>query len=186
MSTRVIFLDRDGVINRYPGHFKYVTSLDEFELLPGVKEALRQLIAAGCILFVISNQAGVSKGIYSQETLDAVSRRMAEDLGPEVGFAGVYYCTHSSDAGCSCRKPRTGHIEKAFELLNSQGISYDRQQCYFIGDSILDVETGKAAGMKTILVFSGKEQPRNKPSWPVVPDFTAEDISDAVDIILRL
>ncbi|HOW43009.1 MAG TPA: HAD family hydrolase [Candidatus Omnitrophota bacterium] len=183
---KIVFLDRDGVINAYPGHYKYVTSVEEFRLLPGVQEALRRLTAAGCALFIISNQAGVAKKMYSREALDAITQRMLDELGDGITFSGVYYCTHLSDENCACRKPRTGYVEKAFAALALQGRTPDLQQCYFVGDSLIDVETGKASGMKTILVFSGRERPENKPAWSVIPDFTAEDLSDAADIILHL
>lgn len=180
---KVVFLDRDGVINKYPGRFQYVASWNEFAFLPRAKAALKRLHKEGYKIFVVSNQAGVSKGVYSQESLDTITKNMLEELEKEgITLGGVYYCTHRQEDNCSCRKPRTGLIESALE---SQAQDIDRQGAYFIGDSIVDMETGKAAGLQTILVFSGRETPDNKDSWTILPDFTARDLSEAVDIILK-
>ena len=183
---KVVFLDRDGVINKYPGHFQYVTSWDEFSFLPNVKAALRRLHKEGYKIFVVSNQAGVSKGVYSQKSLDTITENMLEELNKEgAALDGVYYCTHRPEDNCPCRKPKTGLIERAFSQLQSETKDRGRGLAYFVGDSILDMQTGKAAGLKTILVFSGRETPENKDSWSIIPDFTARDLSEAVDIILR-
>ena len=182
---KIVFLDRDGVINQYPGDFKYVTNVDEFRLLTGARQALEKLSAAGFKLFVVSNQAGVSKGIFSQQALDAITERMKQKLGEKVCFSGIYYCTHLSEQECSCRKPKTGLLDMAIAGLRQQGLEVDVANSYFVGDTIIDVETGRKAGLKTILVFSGKEKPENKLKWNVVPDFTAYDLSEAVDIILN-
>jgi histidinol-phosphate phosphatase family protein len=184
-NASVVFLDRDGVINQYPGHYKYVTSVSEFRLLPRVKEALSRLKAGGCRLFIVSNQAGVAKGLYSQETLDAITDRMKEELAPGIVFDAIFYCTHLPDAGCACRKPRLAFINAAREMLLNDGISIDPDKSFFVGDSVIDVETGKAAGLRTIMVFSGKETPENASVWPVKPDFAAADLFNAADIILR-
>lgn len=183
---RAVFLDRDGVINRYPGHHKYVTSVKEFRLLPGVGKALRRLNQAGLPLFIVSNQAGVSKGIYPQETLDEITRRMLRRLGKGIAFRGIYYCTHLAEERCSCRKPATGLVEKGLALLEGCGSRVDRERSFFVGDSIADVQTGRQAGLKTILVFSGREKPENKPGWGAIPDFTAADLPDAAEIILKI
>lgn len=179
---KIVFLDRDGVINKYPGDFEYVKSLQEFEFLSNIKPALKRLNNAGYKIFVISNQAGVSKGIYSQESLNLITENMLEELGRDkIKIDGVFYCIHRTEDNCSCRKPKGGLIYKAVghEEIN------DGKDNYFIGDTIRDVETGKSAGLKTILVFTGKEKSENKNNWEIQPDFTARDLSQAVDIILK-
>lgn len=181
---KAVFLDRDGVINEYPGDFNYVTNLQEFHLLPGVGEALKKMNSKGYKLFVVSNQAGVSKGIYSQEILDGITSYMLEALksdGAEI--SGVYYCTHRDEDECSCRKPKTGLVSKAIDDLKESGVILDIKSSYFIGDTMRDIETGKKAGLKTILVFSGKEKPENKKAWKYVPDFAVADLNAAVHII---
>lgn len=182
---RVIFLDRDGVINRYPGDFEYVKSWEEFRFLPGVKEALKKLNENRFMLFIVSNQAGVGKGLYSQESLNEITANMLNSLQEEsIHIAGVFYCTHRQEENCSCRKPKTGLLDLAISQLESQGLDIERQSSYFIGDSIRDVETGKSAKLKTILVFSGREKPQNQETWQNLPDFTALNLSKAVDLIL--
>ncbi|MDD4940635.1 MAG: HAD-IIIA family hydrolase [Candidatus Omnitrophica bacterium] len=183
-KVRVVFLDRDGVINEYPGKYKYVTSIEDFRLLPKAREALSRLVQADFRLFVISNQAGVAKGLYSQRTLDSITQAMLSRLGPDIRFENIFYCTHLPDAQCSCRKPGTAFIDAAEAQLNAHGMRIDRPKSYFVGDSIRDIETGRKAGVRTILVFSGSEHPDNEREWQVRPDACAAGISEAVDRIL--
>lgn len=186
---KIIFLDRDGVINEYPGDTRYVSSWGEFHFLPGVKGALGRLSADGYKIFIISNQAGVSKGIYSQGALDEITDKMLKELDKSgAKVYGVYYCIHRDEDNCSCRKPKVGLLEIA---LKEHNIPMDElANSFFVGDSIRDIQTGQSAGCKTILVFSGKEKPRGQsPSWgrvplSIQPDFTAKDLSEAVDLIL--
>jgi histidinol-phosphate phosphatase family protein len=182
-KIKVVFLDRDGVINKYPGDREYVTSWKEFRFLPGVKQALRKLSRAGYKIFVISNQAGVIKGVYSQQALDEITQNMIKELTAfNAGLQAVYYCIHRDEDNCNCRKPKIGMIEQA---LKEHAIPESAlKQSFFIGDTIRDIETGKNAGCSTILVFCGKEKPRNKTNWKQSPDFTAQDLREAVDIIL--
>jgi len=183
---KIVFLDRDGVINRYPGDSEYVKSWSEFHFLPKVKSALKKLSDNGFQIFVISNQAGVSKGIYTQSGLDLITKNMLDELKKQdINIAGVYYCMHLPEDNCSCRKPNTGLIDTAIEKIKANGFQMEPSDSYFIGDTIRDIQTGKAAGLKTILVFSGKEALKNKNAWEVLPDFTAEDLSKAVQIILK-
>jgi len=183
---KLVFLDRDGVINEYPGDFQYVTSWDKFRFLPGVHQAIQRLNRQGYKVFVISNQAGVSKGIYPKEELDFITRNMLKELN-KLGahINGVYYCTHTEEDNCNCRKPKTGLVEKVIAGLKKNGVLPELSDSYFVGDSIRDIDTGKAARLKTILVFSGKEKPENKNIWQTLPDFTAKDLSGAVEIILK-
>jgi len=183
---KLIFLDRDGVINKYPGDFEYVKSWQEFEFLPGIEGALKNLSDAGFKIYVASNQAGVSKGIYNQETLDAITKNMLSELKKrDVFVSGVNYCTHRPEDNCTCRKPKTGMVDSVISDLTKKGITVDIKNSYFIGDTIRDIETGKKAGLKTILVFSGKEKAKNKNQWGILPDFTAEDLPRAAKIILN-
>lgn len=185
---KVIFLDRDGVINEYPGDYQYVTGWQDFHFLPRVRGALKKLNDSGCKVFIISNQAGVSKGIFSQQALDQITQNMLkaiEDSGAKIEAA--LYCIHHDEDNCSCRKPKTGLIDKARKtLLTNRPELKDNNDYFFIGDTMRDIQTGKSAGCKTILVFSGKEQPQNKGNWTVQPDYTAKDLSEAVDLILEV
>lgn len=184
---KAVFLDRDGVINAYPGDGQYVKGWEEFRFLPGVKAALKRLSDAEFKILVISNQAGVGKGLYSQESLDLITDNLLKDLSAEgIDIFGVYYCTHRKEEDCLCRKPKAGLIDVAISRLKAKGgTDIDLKRSYFVGDTIRDIETGKARHLKTILVFSGKEKPENKDSWQTQPDFTARDLTGAVDIILK-
>lgn len=183
---KAIFLDRDGVINRHPGDFKYVASWKKFRFLKGVKPGLGELSQAGYLLFIISNQAGVSQGIYSQDTLDEITAKMLGQLQKAGAlFQAVYYCIHKKEENCGCRKPKPGLIKKAIKEAKEFGIKISPQKSYFIGDTQRDIQAGKSAGLRTILVFSGKEKPGNQKLWKIKPDFYAKDILTAVKIILK-
>lgn len=178
---KIIFLDRDGVINNYPGDTRYITNWSEFYFLPGTKQAIRKLTEAGFKIFIISNQAGVTKGVYSLKTLDGITKNMLKDIGLSGGrIEDVFYCIHREGDNCSCRKPKTGLIDRAMEKFDYR----HSPSVYFIGDSIIDVQTGKNSGCKTILVLSGKESLGNKPNWETQPDYIFKDLQEAVDFII--
>lgn len=182
---KAVFLDRDGVINQDPGGSEYVRSWHEFKFLPAVKPALKKLNDSGYALFIISNQAGIAKGLFSRKELDEITLNMLKEFGDyHIRISGVYYCTHRTEDNCSCRKPRTGLIEKVIADSAKEGRGdIEMPESFFIGDTIRDIQTGKSAGLKTILVFSGREKPQDKESWKVLPDFTADDLPGAVRII---
>lgn len=183
---KAVFLDRDGVINRYPGDAGYVKSWAEFSFLAGAKPALKRLSDAGFKLFVISNQAGVAKGVIPSAQLDLITANMLRELkNAGINLEGVYYCTHHPQDNCPCRKPKSGLIENALRDAAARQEKIDLAASYFIGDTTKDIEAGRSANLMTIMVFSGKEKPQNKNNWPVQPDWTAPDLSAAVDIILR-
>lgn len=172
---KAIFLDRDGVINRYPGDTKYVTSWKEFRFLPNAKKAIALLTGKKYSIFVISNQAGVSKGIYSQDTLNDITKRMLKALEKSgARIDSVYYCTHRDEDNCSCRKPKAGLIKLA---IKDRKINL--KNSFFIGDTIRDVHAAKAAGCKSILVLSGKEKLPNRDKWQPKPDFFFKDLYEA-------
>lgn len=180
--NKIVFLDRDGVINKYPGDFKYVTRKKDFKFLPGVKESIKKLNSFGYIIFIISNQAGVTKGIYSKKTLVDITQKMLREIKRNGGkIEKVLYCIHTEEQNCNCRKPKTGLIK---QVLNKIG-NYDKKKIFLIGDSIRDIKTGKNAKLRTILVLSGKEKIKNKQNWEVKPDFIANNLYNASEIILN-
>lgn len=180
MAEKVIFLDRDGVINK--DEAQYITSWQEFEFLPRSLEAIKKLTESGFKLIVISNQAGVSKGLYTQETLAEITYKMQAKIKQSGGIISeVYYCIHHPDAGCECRKPEIGLFKQA--LQNRRGIN--TAESFMIGDSEKDIEAGKKAGCKTILVLTGKAKKRQDAiGFKTRPDFIAKDLLDAVDNII--
>jgi D-glycero-D-manno-heptose 1,7-bisphosphate phosphatase len=177
---KAIFLDRDGVINKYPGDYKYVTSLSGFKFLPGSINAIRDLSNAGYKIFVISNQAGVSKGLYSRKALKEMTDFMLNSVKKANGkIDRVLYCLHTEEMDCACRKPKDGLMKKA-----TKDKFVDLKNSYFIGDSLRDVKAGKSFGCKTILVLSGKEKLDNSTKWNCMPDFVAKTLYSAAKNIL--
>jgi len=181
---RVIFLDRDGVINRDPGgwtKYDYVTKWEEFFFIDGSIEALRRLKKAGYKICLISNQAGISKGYFSHDDLDRLNDRMLSEIEKGGGkIDELYYCRHRTEDDCDCRKPKTGMIEEALKKTDT-----DLRNTFIVGDSWRDVEAGKKMGMKTILVLSGKTFLSDTKNWPLQPDYIKEDLSEAVRMILE-
>ncbi len=150
---KVLFLDRDGVINRFPGNGKYVTKLKEFHFVPGSLDALRILTNEGYSIFVISNQAGVAKGIYTSKKLEHINRNMLRDVRAMGGrIKRTFYCMHFSHAGCECRKPRPGLIIQA-----AREMDLDVNTSFMIGDQISDIVAGSLAGCRTILLEPRKQ-----------------------------
>ena len=181
---KVIFLDRDGVINEFPGNGLYVTKVKGFHFIPRSLDALKRLTEAGYNIFVVSNQAGVGKGVYSKKKLDQITAHMMKRVTEHgAKIDEVLYCTCKSSDACNCRKPRLGNIIKALELIDKT--IDDARHAYFVGDTEVDIKAGTNAGCKTIFVLSGREDREYMKRWDVRPDFIAEDLYDAVDIILK-
>ncbi|OGX37677.1 MAG: hypothetical protein A3D87_03920 [Omnitrophica WOR_2 bacterium RIFCSPHIGHO2_02_FULL_50_17] len=179
---KVVFLDRDGVINEFPGNGNYVTKLKEFHFIPGALEALHLLTENDYTIFVISNQAGVGKGVYTKQKLNQITRHMLGAVKKTGGrIKRVFYCTHRSDHGCDCRKPGIGLVRRALELMNKSIRS--AQRAFFIGDTEVDILAGHNAGCKTIFVLSGREDRRHMRGWTVKPDFIAQNLLEAAQII---
>jgi len=178
---KVIFIDRDGVINEDPIG-DYIKDVDDFKFLDGVLEALRQLSEAGFEIVIISNQAGIGDGEYTQEDLDEITHFMLLSMKAYgVRIAGVYYCLHGKQEGCDCRKPKTGLFDEA-----EKEIPFSREGTFFIGDKITDVEAGRNFGLKTIYTLTGhgklqkKDLDKKNP-----PDHITRDLTDAVKIVLN-
>lgn len=179
--NKIIFLDRDGVINKDPEK-GYIKRVEEFQFLPGSLSAIKKLNSYGYEVIVISNQAGIAKGLYSVEDLTKVNNNMLREVKKAGGkIKATYYCIHKDEDNCPCRKPKTGLIKQACE-----GLDIDIKKTFFIGDKKTDIETGKKAGCKTILVLSGKvKEERDTSSWSIKPDYIKRDLKDAVDWIIE-
>jgi len=146
--TPTVILDRDGVLNHRPPKAHYVTRPDEFHWLPGALEALRLFRDAGWRVVVVSNQAGVARGIMTQSDLDAVSDAMLADAEAAGGHIDrVYVCPHGWDSGCDCRKPKPGMLFSA-----QRDLHLDLTRTYFIGDDERDAQAARAASARPILV----------------------------------
>jgi len=177
---KVVFLDRDGVINKSPGDKLYVTSQESFCFLPHAKKAISLLSKEGFKIFVVSNQAGVGNGVYSQKTLDEITAKMLNDIKQDGGkIDKVYYCTHRKDTNCSCRKPRPGMFKQA-----AKEFKFNLKKAYFIGDTIIDVLAAQAAGCKSILVLTGKGKLVNQKDWEAKPDFVFKNLFEAAKFLV--
>jgi D-glycero-D-manno-heptose 1,7-bisphosphate phosphatase len=181
---KVIFIDRDGVINRDPGGWTqhdYVTSWEDFYFLPGVKEALKILNKKGYDVIIISNQAGISKGYYTNRKLTEITSKMVKEIKDAGGrIRKVYYCVHQNSDRCACRKPKTGMFHRAEEELGVKAAG-----AYFIGDGRFDIEAGRKASMKTVLVLSGKTDPVKAKELEIKPDYIFEDLLEVVNFIVN-
>lgn len=173
-----VFIDRDGVINE--NRNDYVKTAEEFVIIPKALDGLSRLRASGIITIVVSNQAGVGRGLIAIAELDRINQKMIETVTAHGGcITDLYYCPHDKDAGCDCRKPGTGMFRRA---AREYGI--DLAGSYFIGDAKTDVEAGLSAGCKTVLVLTGRTAINDVDDWEFMPDHIAPDLPAAVDWIL--
>ena len=177
---KVIFVDRDGVINRDKSD--YVRSWGEFEFLPNVFTGLRKLTSLGYKIIIISNQAGIAKGLYTEASLAEITEKMLERIRRNsAAIHAVHYCPHRNEDNCACRKPKIGLFKQA--LL---GKSVDISNTFYIGDSQRDIEAGKNLGCKTILVLTGHTKSEQEiGNFKFRPDFVAVDLLDAVESVIE-
>jgi D-glycero-D-manno-heptose 1,7-bisphosphate phosphatase len=180
-SVSTVFIDRDGVINA--NRADYVKSWNEFQFLPGSREAIAKLTRAGHRVVVCTNQACVAKGIISMAMVEYIHNKMIAEIAEMGGVVEkVYYCPHAKEANCDCRKPRPGMLLKARDELR-----LEMTGAVFIGDSITDIQAGFAAGVHTILVLSGLglEQFRAHHQEAESPFRISMNLEHAVEMILK-
>ena len=180
--SKIIFVDRDGVINEFPGLGFYVTRWEDFRFLPGALEAIALLTRAGYATLVLSNQGCVAKGLLSESALQEMTGRMLRLVEAEGGrIDGVYYCRHETSDNCECKKPNTGLFKQAAEDR-----PIDFGSAFFIGDTAEDVEAGKRIGCKTILVLSGKTHGTGEAArFTVKPDAIKKDLLEAAQWVIK-
>lgn len=184
---RAIFLDRDGTVNRKNGS---IYRDDQFELEPSALEAIRKINDSGHLVIVITNQPVVARGLCSMEDVERIHQKLETLLGREgVYLDGIRFCPHHPDNGypeenpaykipCHCRKPDIGMLEDCV-----QDYHIDLASSWFVGDSTVDMQTGKNAGIHTALVLTGDAGKDGK--YKVIPDATCRDLGQAVDLILK-
>ncbi len=145
---KVVFLDRDGVINSNANHY-YVYKKNDFELNKGVLESLKQMIKNGYALIIISNQGGISKKIYTKQDLKNLDSYMMKIFAKaNIQITESYYCPHHSDIEkCICRKPKSLLLEKAVARFN-----IDTENSVMIGDSDRDIQAAEKIGIKGLRV----------------------------------
>jgi D-glycero-D-manno-heptose 1,7-bisphosphate phosphatase len=193
-DSRAVFIDRDGTVvellyDKENGYIDSAVKADQLRLIPGVVDALKRLRSAGYKLILVSNQPAVAKGRISLDEFQATRQRFDQLLNREgISFDDEYYCLHHPNAllaeyrkSCECRKPKPGLILKAAKEHN-----LNLNLCYMVGDDLLDIRAGKAAGCNTILISHvtdlllkvlDKER--------LEPDYIASSLNEACSIILQ-
>jgi D-glycero-D-manno-heptose 1,7-bisphosphate phosphatase len=187
MTNRCVFLDRDGTINE---EVNYLSHPEQLRLIDDAAEAIRLLNNAGFKVVVVTNQAGVARGYFSESTVDEIHQALKKNLREkEAQIDAIYYCPHHPVAGvgvykidCNCRKPKPGLLETAANELN-----LDLRQSFVVGDKISDLEAGKAVGCQNILVRTGygRESEKEVSGYHWQPDFVADNLLEAAEWILK-
>lgn len=169
---KLIVLDRDGVINIDSEQF--IKSPDEWKPIPGSLEAIARLNESGWRVVVASNQSGVGRGLFDMDTLNAINEKMTKAIGQAGGrLDAIFFCPHSADSTCDCRKPRPGMFVQIAERFN-----VDMKGVPVVGDSLRDLQAGVAVGCQPYLVLTGKgAKTQADPALPegtlVFPDLAA-------------
>ena len=147
---KLIILDRDGVINHDSDQF--IKSPDEWKPIEGSLEAIARLNQWGWRVVVASNQSGVGRGLFGMDTLNAINDKMVKSLAQVGGrLDAIFFCPHSADSTCDCRKPRPGMF-----LQIAQRFNIDLAGVPVVGDSLRDLQAGVAVGCEPYLVLTGK------------------------------
>lgn len=176
MSNRpAIFLDRDGTLIKEVNFLSRIEDLEIYEFTLG---SLRSLKDAGFALVVTTNQSGIGRGIYTENDMHSIHREMDKRL--EGLIDGYYYCPHLPDDGCRCRKPGIGMINSACVDL-----SLTTDGSWMVGDKRIDIETAKAASLRSAMVLTGYGQEHQK-LLEEMPDVLAEDFGQATNMILSV
>lgn len=179
-QMRAIFLDRDGVICK--NRTDHVKSWDEFQFLPGAKQALVELSRLDLPIIVVTNQAAINRGLVSAQTVADIHSRMAAEVAAAGGrIDRVFFCPHRPDEDCLCRKPRPGLLLQAAKEMGVQLAG-----SYMVGDAATDLLAGSRTGAATFLVLTGRGLRQVIPAFQVMshPFKIVRDLSDAVMHIL--
>ena len=186
-KQRAIFLDRDGTMNVSKG---FISKADDLELIPGTIDAIKAINKSGALAIVITNQPVIARGECSFEELHNIHNKLKTLLGEKGAFVDdIFYCPHHPDKGfegevpelkfdCECRKPKTGMIEEAVKKYN-----IDLSKSYMVGDSTMDLETARNAGIKSVLVNTGFAG--NDGKYDRSCDIEADNLFDAVEKIIK-
>lgn len=186
-KQKCVFLDRDGTINKFCG---LLSKEEQFELEEGAAEAIRLLNSSEYLVIVITNQPVVARGMCGIEDVKKIHQKMQVLLGEQGAYLDdIIFCPHHPDKGyegenllykitCNCRKPATGMIEQMVEKYN-----IDLAESHFVGDSTIDIQTGKNAALKTTLLCTGQKGKDGK--YDIKSDYVADNLLMAVKMILR-
>lgn len=183
---KAVFLDRDGTINEYVG---FLTDINQFSLIDGVTTAVKKINSSEYLCIVATNQPVIARGEVTMDELNNIHMKMETELGKEGAYIDdLFFCPHHPHRGydgeveelkikCNCRKPDIGMLIEAAHKYN-----IDLEESWYIGDTTVDIQTGKNAGMRTILVLTGMGGKDCK--YDVNADYVAKNLNEAIDIIL--
>ena len=193
LMTKAVFLDRDGTINEivYYQDFGIIDSpftAEQFKLLPQVGEAIRILNQSEFKVILVSNQPGIAKGHFSMDTFEEIREKMRTELTKQGAFLDAeYYCLHHPEAkieeyrkNCECRKPKPGLLLKA-----AAEFDIDLGESWMVGDGLTDIEAGKRAGCKTILIGRMKCELCRLMDEKNTPDYIVQDVYSMIDVIKK-
>ena len=176
MTNKAVFLDRDGTMAR---DVHYCRRPEDFELYPDTPKAIRQLNEHGFKVIVITNQSGIARGYFTEETLVKIHEKMKGGLAEEGAWVdAIYYCPHHPDDNCECRKPKPRLVLQAVKEYD-----IDLQRSFVVGDLPMDIGLAKGVGSKSVLI-------RREPSdehidfQECAPDYTVTNLGQAADWIL--
>jgi D-glycero-D-manno-heptose 1,7-bisphosphate phosphatase len=183
-TLRTVFLDRDGVINRKMPEGQYVTGWQHFHLLPGVSEAIAKLNQAGLRVIVVTNQRGISLGLYIAQDVDAIHAQLQISLAKSgAHIDNFYFCPHDKRE-CNCRKPLPG----LFEQAQADFPEIEAATSLIVGDSLSDIEFGKNLGMRTVFIqgdsHARQHQKPGAQKAAELADQTADSLVDAINLLL--
>jgi len=183
---RAVFIDRDGTISEEVG---YINHASRFRLFPYAAAAIKHLNENGWLAILVTNQAGVARGYFSEEMIQTVHAAMTQELETNgARLDAIYYCAHHPSVGelpyrfdCDCRKPKPGLISRA-----ARDFDIDLNHSWMIGDRYSDIELARNAGLKSAFVLSGYgrgEWEHQRDKWIEKPDLLAENLLEAVQLI---
>ena len=188
MKRRAVFIDRDGTISEEVG---YINHPSRFRLFPFSAPAIKLLNENGWLAIVVTNQAGVARGYFSEEMIQTVHERLRKDLESDgARLDAIYYCAHHPSVGeppyrldCDCRKPKPGLIRRAVDEFDIEPSS-----SWMVGDRYSDIELARNAGMHSAFVMTGYgrgEWEHQQNNWVYQPDLVSENLLATVEAIGR-
>ena len=188
MTNAALFVDRDGTINEDIG---YVSRPEDLIIYPWAAEAIRLVNESGMKAIVITNQSGIARGLYTEETLNHIHGRLREEIARDgAELDGIYYCPHHPRIGdkryrqiCDCRKPHPGMLHRA-----AREHHIDLTRSFVIGDKSSDMNLATNSGAKGVLVLTGygRETQEDRERWPCDPVLVADNLLEAVRLILDI
>jgi histidinol-phosphate phosphatase family protein len=186
----IAFIDRDGTINI--DEDGYIDSPDRLKLYPNAIKAIKKLNDNGWLVIIVTNQSGIGRGKFTEADIQAIHEKMKSELAKEgASVDGIYFCPHNPSSLCNCRKPKIGMIEKAMKDFGVEE-SYSHPIA-IIGDKYIDIQLGFNMEKElniyptTILVKTGEgaKELAKSDTWPKKPDHVAENLMEAVDILIK-